>query len=172
MKIKVTKNILKNKIKNIKLLATDVDGVLTDGGMYYSNDGKEFKKFNVRDGMGISMLRKSGVKVAIVTLEDTAIVENRAKKLNITDVFLGSRDKVKSIEILLKRYNLQWENVSFIGDDINDFEVLKKVGLAVTPNDGINENKKIAHLITSKNGGDGCVRELCDLILKTQKESK
>ncbi|MEK7818439.1 MAG: HAD hydrolase family protein [Bacteroidota bacterium] len=159
---------LQNKFKNIRLLAVDVDGVLTDGGMYYTDNGVEFKRFSVRDGMGLHLIRQIEIKVAIVTLEDTAIVRNRADKLKIVDVFLGARDKVKSVELLLARHNLKWDNICFVGDDVNDSEVLKRVGLAITPNDGIDENKKIAHYITNKKGGDGCVREICDLLLKYQ----
>ena len=169
MKIKISDKLFKQKIKNIKLLCVDVDGVLTDGGMYYTEDGNEFKKFNVRDGMGIFLLKQIGIEVAIITFENTKIVQNRANKLKINDLFMGAKNKVNSVEILLKKYKLDWINVCFIGDDINDNEVLKKVGLAVTPNDGISENKKVVHLITGKKGGAGCVRELCDLIIKFNK---
>lgn len=167
MKNKITQS-LKNKIKKIKLLAVDVDGVLTDGSMFYADNNVEFKRFYVRDGMGMHLLLKSGFKVAIITFENNQAVQNRADKLNISDLFMGSRNKVKSAEILLKRYNLKWENICFIGDDINDFEVLKKVGLAITPADGIIENKNIADYVTSKKGGFGAVREVCDLIIKIQ----
>ena len=159
------KNSLLPRLKKIKMLATDVDGVLTDSGMYYSENGDELKKFNTRDGMGLVLLRKAGFKVAIVTSEDTKIVERRAAKLKITDLFQGARDKVGALQILMKRHSLQWEEIAYIGDDINDLEVMKRVGFAVTPSDGTDQNKKGAHYVTKKKGGEGCVREVCDLIL-------
>jgi len=157
------------RLKNIKLLATDVDGVLTDAGMYYSENGDELKKFNTRDGMGLVLLRKAGIKLAIVTSEDTKIVERRAAKLKIADLFQGTRDKVAALEILMKRHSLQWEDVAYIGDDVNDLEVMKRVGFAAAPADATEANKKAAQYVTKKKGGEGCVRELCDLILEAQK---
>jgi YrbI family 3-deoxy-D-manno-octulosonate 8-phosphate phosphatase len=157
------------RLKKIKMLATDVDGVLTDSGMYYSENGDEMKKFSTRDGMGLVLLRKAGYKLAIVTSEDTKIVERRAAKLKITDLFQGARDKVAAMEILMKRHSLTWGEVAYIGDDVNDLEVMKRVGFAATPADGTDQNKKIAHYITKKNGGGGCVREICDLLLSLRK---
>lgn len=157
------------RLKKIKMLATDVDGVLTDSGMYYSENGDEMKKFSTRDGMGLVLLRKAGYKLAIITSEDTKIVERRAAKLKITDLFQGARDKVAAMEILMKRHSLTWDEVAYIGDDVNDLEVMKRVGFAATPADGTDENKKIAHYITKKNGGGGCAREICDLLLSLRK---
>jgi 3-deoxy-D-manno-octulosonate 8-phosphate phosphatase (KDO 8-P phosphatase) len=157
------------RLRNIKMLATDVDGVLTDSGMYYSENGDEMKKFSTRDGMGLVLLRKAGYKLAIITSEDTKIVERRAAKLKITDLFQGARDKVAAMEILMKRHSLTWSEVAYIGDDVNDLEVMKRVGFAATPSDGTDQNKKIAHYITKKNGGGGCVREICDLLLEMKK---
>jgi 3-deoxy-D-manno-octulosonate 8-phosphate phosphatase (KDO 8-P phosphatase) len=153
------------RLKKIKLLATDVDGVLTDSGMYYSENGDELKKFNTRDGMGLVLLRNAGIKVAIVTSEDTKIVERRAAKLKIADLFQGARDKVAALEIIMKRHSLQWDEIAYIGDDVNDLEVMKRVGFAATPFDGTDQNKKTAHYVTKKKGGEGCVREICDMIL-------
>lgn len=159
------------RLKKIKMLATDVDGVLTDSGMYYSENGDEMKKFSTRDGMGLVLLRKAGYKLAIITSEDTKIVERRAAKLKITDLFQGARDKVAAMEILMKRHSLTWDEVAYIGDDVNDLEVMKRVGLALTPADGTDQNKKMAHYITKKNGGAGCVREICDLLLSLKKSN-
>ena len=152
------------RLKKIKMLATDVDGVLTDSGMYYSERGDELKKFNTRDGMGMVLLRNAGYKLAIVTSEDTKIVERRAAKLKITDLVQGARDKVSAMELLMKRHSLTWEEVAYIGDDVNDLEVMGRVGFAATPADGTEQNKKIAHYITKKKGGGGCVREICDIL--------
>ena len=153
------------RLKRIKLLATDVDGVLTDAGMYYSENGDELKKFNTRDGMGLVLLRNAGIKLAIVTSEDTRIVERRAAKLKVSDLFQGVRDKVAALETLMKRHSLKWEEVAYIGDDVNDLEVMKRVGFAAAPADATDANKEAAHYVTKKKGGEGCVRELCDLIL-------
>lgn len=163
------KKTLLPRLKKIKMLATDVDGVLTDSGMYYSENGDEMKKFSTRDGMGLVLLRKAGYKLAIITSEDTKIVERRAAKLKIADLFQGARDKVASMEILMKRHALTWDEVAYIGDDVNDLDVMKRVGFAATPADGTAQNKKVAHYVTKKNGGGGCVREICDLLLSLRK---
>jgi 3-deoxy-D-manno-octulosonate 8-phosphate phosphatase (KDO 8-P phosphatase) len=153
------------RLQKIKLLGTDVDGVLTDSGLYYSEDGNDLKKFNSKDGMGMVLLRQAGIRVAIITSEDTKIVERRAVKLKITDVIQGSKDKVAAMETVMKRHSLGWDEVAFIGDDVNDLELLKRVGFAAAPADAAEQNKKAAHYITVKNGGEGCVRELCDMLL-------
>ncbi|HTR81885.1 MAG TPA: HAD-IIIA family hydrolase [Bacteroidota bacterium] len=164
------KKTLLARLKKIKMLATDVDGVLTDSGMYYSENGDELKKFNTRDGMGLVLLRMAGFKVAIVTSEDTKIVERRAAKLRITDLVQGTRDKVAALEVLMKRHSLQWEEIGYIGDDVNDLDVMKRVGFAAAPADATAQNKKAAHYVTKKRGGEGCVREICDMILALEKK--
>ncbi len=157
--------VLNKKLKQIKILITDVDGVLTDGGAYYSDEGIELKKFSIRDGMGIVLLQKAGFKVAIVTTEKTKIVERRAERLRVTDLFQGVINKVEAVEELLQKYSLSWNQAAFIGDDINDIPVLKKVGFAAVPNNGAALNKKIADFVTKAEGGHGAVREVCDLLL-------
>lgn len=153
------------KLSKIKLLATDVDGVLTDSGAYYSGNGIELKKFSIRDGMGITLLRKAGYKVAFVTTEKTKIAEVRANRLQVDDLYQGITHKVEAIEDLKKKYSLSWDEIAFIGDDINDVPVLKLVGFAATPANGTALNKKHADYITTCEGGHGCVREVCDLLL-------
>jgi YrbI family 3-deoxy-D-manno-octulosonate 8-phosphate phosphatase len=155
-----------SKLRKIKLLAIDVDGVLTDAGAYYSENGVELKKFSVRDGMGMTLLRKAGFKVAIVTTEKTKIAEMRARRLQVDDLYQGIAKKVDVIEDLLKKYSLKWNEVAFIGDDINDVPVLQRVGFAATPADATALNKKYADYISTKNGGHGCVREICDMLLE------
>ena len=164
----LSKSALQKKLTNIKLLALDVDGVLTDGSMFYSSTGEEMKKFNVRDGMGIMMLQKAGIKVAVITSESNSIMKFRAAKLKIVDLHQGSFDKIPAMKKLLLKYNLTMDEVAFIGDDINDTSLLKIVGLAITPSDAILQNLNIAHYITTKKGGDGCVREICDLLILVQ----
>lgn len=157
-------NIKKSK-KKIKLFAIDVDGVLTDGGMYYSKEGEVLKKFNTKDGMGIELLRKNNIIPVIITKEDSKIVIKRAEKLKIKEVYIGIKDKLKIIEKLAKKYNLEFRNIAYIGDDINDLSVLKNVGLSFAPNDATSEIKKIVNHVTLKKGGEGALREAIDFIL-------
>lgn len=159
------KKTLTAKLKKIKILVTDVDGVLTDSGAYYSEEGVELKKFNIRDGMGIVLLRKAGYKVAIVTTENTKIVEKRAERLQVDDLHQGVYNKMVAVELLKNKYGLAWDEMAFIGDDINDIEVMKKVGFAAAPANATEINKKIADYVTKNDGGHGSVREVCDLLL-------
>ena len=159
------KKTLLNRLKKIKLLALDVDGVLTDAGAYYSENGLELKKFSIRDGMGMSLVQKTGIRVAIITTENTKIAELRARRLKIEDIYQGVINKVDAIEDLLKKYSLSWDEIAFVGDDINDIPLLRKVGFAATPSNATALNKKVAHYITKSTGGNGCVREVCDLLL-------
>lgn len=152
-------------LKNIKLIAMDVDGVLTDAGMYYSEDGNELKKFNTRDGKGIELARNAGIKTALITQEKTKIVEKRAEKLRIDHVYQGIKDKVKAIEEIALKEQLDMDQIAYIGDDINDISVLKRVGLSFAPNDAPDEVKKIVSIITSRKGGEGAVREVVDIII-------
>ncbi|MBB4823637.1 N-acylneuraminate cytidylyltransferase [Sporosarcina luteola] len=153
------------RVSNIKLFATDCDGVLTDAGMYYSKEGDALKKFNTKDGMGFALLKEHGVILAIITGENSEIVSKRAEKLGIEDVFLGCKDKVNAMNELLEKYNLTYEDVGYIGDDINDKNLLKKVGVSFAVNDAVEEIKKTVDFITEKNGGMGAIREIADLIL-------
>ncbi len=156
------------KLSKIKLLATDVDGVLTDSGAYYSANGIELKKFSIRDGMGITLLRKAGYKVAFVTTEKTKIAEIRAQRLQVDDLYQGIINKVDAMEELRKKYSLSWEEIAFIGDDINDVPVLERVGFAAAPANATALNKKHADYVTTSEGGHGCVREVCDLLLSLE----
>ncbi len=149
----------------IKLFITDVDGVMTNAGMYYSEKGDEFKKFNARDGGGFILLRLAGIKCAIVTQEKTKIVERRAKKLGIP-LIQNSKNKVKALHQLTKQYKLKSEEVAYIGDDINDILIMKEVGFSFAVADACEEVKKIANHITNSKGGEGAVREAAEFILK------
>jgi len=161
------RNILNKKTfnKKIKLFAMDVDGVLTDGGMYYSKESEVLKKFNTKDGMGIELLRENNIIPVIITKEDSKIVLRRAEKLKIKEVYIGVKDKLKILEKLKMKYNLEYKNIAYIGDDINDLPVLKKVGLSFAPNDAVEQVKQIVDHVTLKNGGEGAVREAIDFIL-------
>jgi 3-deoxy-D-manno-octulosonate 8-phosphate phosphatase (KDO 8-P phosphatase) len=153
----------------IRLLCLDVDGVLTDAGMYYGPDGEVLKKFNTRDGMGLARVRDAGVAVAIISGEDNAIVHARAAKLKIDEVFCGATDKRLAIEELCTRYQLDMSEVAFIGDDLNDLSALECVGLPCAVADAAEPVKAIAAYVTQKRGGDGAVRELCEFLVTARK---
>ena len=151
--------------KELKLFATDVDGVLTDAGMYYGESGEELKKFNTRDGMGIKLLQDEGVMIAIITMEQTKIVARRAKKLGITEVFQGAKDKVAVLTHLSEKFNIPFEQMAYMGDDVNDVAALQTVGYAAAPADCVDQVRQVVHYICQKNGGEGVVREVIDMIL-------
>ncbi len=151
----------------IKLFLSDVDGTLTDGGMYYSEKGDELKKFNTRDGMGFQLLREAGIKTGIITSENTEIVANRAKKLKIDFLIQGKRDggKLAAAQEICSQLGITLNEVAYIGDDINCRELLEAVGVAACPADANTIIKNITSIqIMSHNGGEGCVREFIELI--------
>ena len=151
--------------KELKLFATDVDGVLTDAGMYYGESGEELKKFNTRDGMGIKLLQAEGVMIAIITMEQTKIVARRAKKLGVTEVFQGAKDKVSVLAHLSEKFNIPFEQMAYMGDDVNDVGALQTVGYAAAPADCVDQVRLVVHYICQKKGGEGAVREVIDMIL-------
>jgi N-acylneuraminate cytidylyltransferase len=155
---------LSRRAKKIKLLALDVDGVLTDAGMYYSEKGDESKKFNTRDGKGLEILRGLGVKTAIITSEKTAIVRRRAAKLKIDHVHQGVTRKLEVLKKVARAAGTTLAETAYIGDDLNDTEALAAVGFSATPQDGCIENKRIVDYVCRLKGGEGCVRELADLL--------
>jgi YrbI family 3-deoxy-D-manno-octulosonate 8-phosphate phosphatase len=153
---------MKNRIK---LVVMDVDGVLTDGGMYYSENGEVMKKFNTRDGTGISLLRENDIITAIITGEDSEIVLKRAEKLKVDQVYIGIRDKGRVMHNLVRKYNINYDEVAYIGDDLIDLDVMKKVGLSFAPNDAMPGVKQVANHVLSRKGGEGAVREAIDFLL-------
>jgi len=159
------KNELIQKCKKIKVVITDVDGVLTDGGMYYTKDGDIMKKFHARDGMGVTLLRKTGIPTIIVTKEETEIVKKWAERMKVEKLYKGIVQKEILITTICNEYHITNEEISYIGDDINDVELLKKVGLSAVPNDGVIEAKNICDYVCKSNGGEGAFRELVDMIL-------
>jgi YrbI family 3-deoxy-D-manno-octulosonate 8-phosphate phosphatase len=154
-----------HRARRVRLLCVDVDGVLTDAGMYYGADGEVLKKFNTRDGMGLARLREAGVAVAIISGEDSAIVHARAAKLNIDEVFCGASNKRVAIDELCARHGLELDEVAFIGDDLNDLPALECVGMACAVADAAEPVQAIAHYVTQRRGGDGAVRELCEFLI-------
>jgi YrbI family 3-deoxy-D-manno-octulosonate 8-phosphate phosphatase len=158
---------LQTKLKKILLVLTDCDGVLTDTGVYYSDQGEVMKRFSIRDGMGIERLRNlTNIETGIVTGESTGSVKKRAEKLKIKELHLGCKDKAAVLQEILKRKKIKTENIAFIGDDMNDFEIMKKVGLAACPGDAIAEIKAISDYICKNRGGYGAFRELAELIIQ------
>jgi len=162
--------VLKNKMQDfskIKLFLSDVDGVLTDAGMYYTESGDEFKKFCTYDGMGFQLLQKTGVKVGILTTEDRDLNRKRAKKLGLDFDFHGAKDKLKIVIDLCDKENITLNEVAYIGDDVNCFSLLSNVGIAACPDNAVAKIKAIPNIMQlKKNGGDGVVREFVELFLK------
>lgn len=150
--------------QNVKLLALDVDGVLTDGSISYTDDGKEIKTFNAKDGQGIAMLTKLGIKVAIITARTSPIVQKRANDLGIQYVFQGAKNKLEKLEYLKTTLDITDDEIAYMGDDLPDIPILNIVGIKACPNDAVDEVKRICNFKSSKNGGKGAVRELTDLI--------
>ena len=159
---------LARKIKPIKILILDVDGVMTDGRIIYDDDGKETKVFDVKDGHGIKLLIRAGIDVAIITARESRVVLHRAKNLGIEMVYQKAMDKVLAFEDILKKRQLYSREAAYIGDELVDIPLLRKVGFAVAVKDAVEDVKNYGDYITVKNGGYGAVREVCELILKTK----
>jgi len=150
---------------DIKLVLTDIDGVWTDGGMYYDNNGNEWKKFNTSDSAGVLFLNYLNIPFGIVTGENTSIVERRAQKLKVKYLFQGVKSKVEVAEMLCEKLNIKMNNIAYIGDDINDISLLKIVGYSACPNNSPEYVKKVVHRVMKKNGGDGAFREFVEQLL-------
>ena len=156
-------------LKRIKFLLLDVDGVMTDGGIYYSNAGEELKRFNTKDGYGIVKFQRTGLQIGIITGRKSKIVVQRAKELGIKEVHQNFENKIDAYEIVKKKYDLADANIAYIGDDEFDLSVLKCVGFSAAPSDAVPIVKKHVHYICAQSGGNGAVREVIDLILKSKK---
>lgn len=156
-----------DKAKKIKLLILDVDGVLTDGRIYYGNYGDELKAFDVRDGMGLALMGRAGIETAIITAKKAKIIRLRAKDMGVKRVY-ENHSKLKIYTKLLRKFRLQKEEVCFIGDDLLDIPVLKDVGLPATVPQAAKEVKAVSSYVTQASAGCGAARELCEFILKSQ----
>ena len=151
---------------DIRLFVTDVDGTLTDGGMYYTANGEYMKLFNTRDGMGLSMLREAGIEVCMMTSENSEIVLRRAEKLGVTRVYLGVPDKLAQLTALCQELDLPLTHVAYVGDDVNDLDVIRNVGLAFAVADADSRILEAANVRLSKRGGGGAVREAAEWVLE------
>ena len=159
---------LTEKVSRINFVISDVDGVLTDGAIYKSNNGEEFKKFNVTDGSGVAVARAVDMKIALISGRYSKATEIRAKELRIEDVYNGTLDKIEPYTKLKQKYNLHDDEIAYIGDDIIDLPVMYKVGVPIAVNNAVDLVKDIAVFVTSKDGGNGAFREAIDWILTTQ----
>ncbi|MDD3436945.1 MAG: HAD hydrolase family protein [Candidatus Gastranaerophilales bacterium] len=159
---------LKSIAKKIKLVALDVDGVMTNNTLIFDENGVEYKVFNGKDGQGIELLLRAGIIPAIISKRNNGTLVHRAKVLGIAELHMGQRHKIEVMNELLEKYGLSHEEAAFMGDDLPDICVLEKVGLPCCPLDAVDEVKAVSKFISTRNGGEGAVRELCELILKSQ----
>ncbi|MBI2988591.1 MAG: 3-deoxy-manno-octulosonate-8-phosphatase KdsC [Deltaproteobacteria bacterium] len=159
---------IRNKAKKIKLLLLDVDGVLTDGGIVMNDRGEEIKRFDVRDGHGIRLLLRAGIQIALITGRRSKVVSRRARDLGIRTVYQQVYNKLDVYQKIKRKSGLKDQEIAYVGDDIVDLPVLKRVGLAVTVRDAWAELKRQVHYVTATGGGRGAVREIVELLLKAQ----
>ena len=155
---------LRDRVKKLKLLIMDIDGVLTDGNLYYTEHGETIKVFNVLDGLGIKVLQKMQIKLAVISGRDSKALITRLKELGINDIFTGKNSKLEVYETLKIRYGLKDEEIGFIGDDLVDLDIMEKVGFPVAVRNAVDEVKEKAVYITMKEGGKGALREVVELI--------
>jgi len=159
------------KLRKIKAIFLDVDGVLTDGSIIYGNNGAEMKAFDIKDGFGITNAISNGIRVGIITGRQSELVKRRATELGIVDLYQGSIDKVTPFEKIKKGYSLDSSEIAYVGDDVLDLPLLGKVGLSAAPSNAVREVRTKVDYVSKARGGQGAVREIIDLILKAQKKT-
>lgn len=169
MKFNIEEKSVREIASKISLLLLDVDGVLTDGKLYFSNSGEEMKSFSTLDGHGIKMLLSHQIPVGIITGRTSNLVSKRAKDLGLPILAQGCKDKSKALDDILINYPTELAHIAYVGDDFPDLPIMRKVGLGISVPNGHPDVKKSAHIVTSRMGGDGAVREVTDFILKAQK---
>ena len=161
---------LKEKASKIKLLVFDVDGVMTDGSITYDENGIEYKTFNAKDGHGLAKMIRNGFMTAVITGRRNGTVDRRAEDLRFTEIYQGVKNKLPILEGIMQKYELTFDEVSYMGDDEPDIPILEKVGISACPADAVDNVKKVCNFISSKDGGKGAVRELCDFVFDNKKE--
>lgn len=159
---------LRNKAKKIRLMAFDVDGVMTNCSLIFDENGVEYKMFNGRDGQGIELLHKAGIIPAIISKRNNGTIEYRAKVLGISELHIGVKNKIETFNEIIEKYGLSYDEVSYMGDDLPDICVLERVGLPCCPADAVDEVKDVSMFVSLKKGGEGAVRELCEFVLKSK----
>lgn len=159
---------LKAIANKIKLIGFDVDGVMTDNSLIFDENGVEYKKFNGKDGQGIELLHKAGIIPAIISKRNNGTVAYRAKVLGITEFHMGVKNKYESLEEIMQKHGFKKEEIAFMGDDLPDICVLENVGMACCPIDAVEEVKAVCNFISTRKGGEGSVREVCEFILRSQ----
>ena len=162
---KLTKNQIMERFSQIKLLSLDTDGVLTDGGIYFTDSGEELRKFNVKDGVGIKRLREAGVKIAIITSSSTPSIAHRGRRLGVDFIFLDCEDKLSTLISICDEMKIDLDQVGHLGDDLNDIPVLNAVGCPMAVADAVESVLATVSYVTKKDGGEGAVREISDLIV-------
>lgn len=155
---------LKEKASKIKLLVFDVDGVMTDGSITYDENGIEYKTFNAKDGHGLAKMVRNGFLTAVITGRRNGTVDRRAIDLKFSEVYQGVKNKLPILEGIMQKYELNFDQVSYMGDDEPDIQILEKVGISACPSDAVDKVKNVCNFISTKSGGKGAVRELCDFI--------
>jgi len=156
------------RAKKIKLVVFDVDGVLTDGSLFYGDNGEEYKAFYAKDGLGMKLLMRTGVQIGVITARSSKLVQHRMNSLGIEHLYQGRLDKLNAFDDLIKKLNLSYEQTAFVGDDVVDLPVMKKVGLSITVQDAHPLVIDNAHWQTPLNGGRGAARNVCELIMQAQ----
>jgi 3-deoxy-D-manno-octulosonate 8-phosphate phosphatase (KDO 8-P phosphatase) len=153
-------------LKHIRLLALDSDGVLTDGGVYLADDGHEFRRFDIKDGLGLKRVMQAGLQVAIISSASCEVVRIRAEALGIKHVYLGVQDKLACLKQVCSQLGINLDQVAYMGDDLPDLPVIQAVGFPIAPADAMDKVKSLATMVTLKAGGRGAVREVCDGLVK------
>jgi len=166
--LKTSTEDITGRARRIKLLLMDCDGVLTDGRLWLTSDGDEQKAFHARDGQGISLLHRAGLRTGIITGRTSSAVDRRAQDLKMSYVRQYAKDKIKALDEILADAGVARDECAYIGDDVADIPVMRRVGFAVAVSDAVEETKQAAHYLTQLRGGQGAVREVCDLVLKAQ----
>ena len=159
---------IKSIASKIKLIAFDIDGVMTNNSLFFDENGVEYKRFNGKDGQGIELFHKAGIIPAIISKRNNGTITHRAKVLGITEAHIGAKNKIEILNEMIDKHGFNHSEVAYMGDDLPDICVLEKVALACCPNDAVDEVKSICNFISTKNGGEGAVRELCEFVLRAQ----